>query len=173
MTSHDSFQDPSAPRRWPIVAGITGGAGVSTVLALLRLPTHCDAGVLVPDEPVDVLVTRSTCAAVAAAIDAAAALSPAPVLVVVADRPGPVPRTVRQRIRMTEPHLPAVVSLDWIDPLRHHDEPLALLGHEVHETPSQERTKWARAALDAAQRIVDTLAIALTAAPQPNQEVTP
>lgn len=92
----------------PIVAGVAGGVGTSTIATALGA---ADCLVYRPGTVVDVLVARSTMYSLGWAQRLLAACPEPPILAVVADGPGTVlPAPVKARLRMTEPHV-AVSSL--------------------------------------------------------------
>ena len=71
-------------QRAPILTGVAGGVGASTVGVVLG---SGDRGRFQPGVSVDVLVCRSTAASVAAAVTAVQSAPGRPVLLVVADAP--------------------------------------------------------------------------------------
>ncbi|NKS68220.1 hypothetical protein GS584_02925 [Rhodococcus hoagii] len=108
--------------RQPVVGGVDGGVGTTTVAAMIDA---LDAGRIAPDgtEIVDILVARATAASVKAAIFTAAAMPVRPVLVVVAHSSDRWSPPVEQRLKMVEPNLPAVVRMGWISYLAACDTP--------------------------------------------------
>lgn len=121
-TAADATPSPVRP---PRVGGAGGGVGTSLVARLLGGDDAgvVDAGVVSPGAPVDLLVCESTARSVRDAI-ALAAAAPAPlVLVVVADCGSSEPKTVKQRLRMAEPNLAALVRVPWWPTLRDLDDP--------------------------------------------------
>ena len=153
-------------QRAPILAGVTGGVGASTVGVVLGCG---DRGRFQPGVSVDVLVCRSTAASVAAAVTAVQSAPGRPVLLVVADAPGKPPKTATARMRMVEAHTTAVIYLPWVEQLRDADTPAHDLAAAVRavETP-----KWALPARAAFTELLDAL-VPLLRAPDPNQRRVP
>lgn len=109
------------PRR-PRIGGVAGGVATSIVAALIGGE---DLGVIAPGDDVDVLVCRSVSHQLTLATRIAAAAPSAPVVVISADSPRSAPHQVRERARMLEPNVPAVVWLDWIEQARSMSTPPA------------------------------------------------
>ncbi|MBV8994448.1 MAG: hypothetical protein JO287_12310 [Pseudonocardiales bacterium] len=110
--------------RAPLVCGVAGGVGVTTIAAALQardLGVYCGG-------PADIVVCRSTSTSVGAAHRVINAVPGTPVLVVVADGPLRIPAPVKARIRMVEPHLAALVSMPYVEQWRHLDDALAQAG---------------------------------------------
>lgn len=113
----------------PRIAGVAGGVGTSTLAAALRAR---DCGIYRGGAVVDVLVARSSMYSLGCAQRAIAATPAPPVLAVVAEIPGSFPGVVKTRLRMTEPHVAAIVMLpfvlDWPElDSPHHDATQLLL----------------------------------------------
>jgi len=106
--------------RAPLVCGVAGGVGVTTIAAALRAQ---DGGVY-HGGPADVVVCRSTSSSVGAAHRVINAIPGAPVLVVVADGPLRTPAPVKARVRMVEPHLAGLVWMPYVEQWRHTDDAL-------------------------------------------------
>lgn len=104
--------------RAPLVCGVAGGVGVTTIAAALRAR---DGGVY-HGGPADVVVCRSTSSSVGAAHRVINAVPGAPVLVVVADGPLRTPAPVKARVRMVEPHLAGLVWMPYVEQWRHTDD---------------------------------------------------
>lgn len=114
-----------SPRvRQPVVGGIAGGVGTTTIADLIEA---IDDGIVIDAGQVDILVARSTASSVKAAIEAAAAMTVAPVLVVVAHSHDRCPPPAEQRLKMAEPNLAGLVRLDWISYLAGCDDPWSQL----------------------------------------------
>ena len=124
-----------APHGGIVLAGAHGGAGVTTLAALLR--PAWDMGVVSPPgqgrgplrtggRPV-VLVTRGTVAAAGRAVTAVSVLGgqgvPVAVLAVTGDGL-PEPAEARYRFRLLEARVTAVVRVPYIPALRVADDPL-------------------------------------------------
>ena len=109
------------PRR-PRIGGVAGGVATSIVAALIGGE---DLGVVAPGDDVDVLVCRSVSNQLSVATRIAAAAPVAPVVVISADSPNRAPHQVRERARMLEPNVPAVVWLDWVEQARSMSNPPA------------------------------------------------
>jgi hypothetical protein len=106
--------------RAPLVCGVAGGVGVTTIATALHardLGVYCGG-------PADVVVCRSTSSSVGAAHRVINAVPGAPVLVVVADGPLRTPAPVKARVRMVEPHLAALVWMPYVEQWRHTDDAL-------------------------------------------------
>ncbi|MBT0568624.1 hypothetical protein [Williamsia sp. CHRR-6] len=108
--------------RPPVIVGLAGGVGTTIVAGLLGVS---DAGVWAPGMPADVLVCRSVAHQLAAITRAAAALPTSPVVVIVADCAEKPPAAVRDRARMLEPNVAAVVWIPWLPALREVADPAA------------------------------------------------
>lgn len=111
----------NAPRP-PIVAGVAGGAGTSLIASLIGA---VDGGRAEPGDAMDVLVCRSVSRHLSLATRIAAAAPVAPVVVISADAPGRPPHQVRDRARILQPNVPALLWLPWIDQLRSMSDPPA------------------------------------------------
>ncbi|NMI00897.1 hypothetical protein [Pseudonocardia acidicola] len=110
--------------RAPVVAGVAGGVGTTTVAVALR--AH-DAGRVV-DTRVDVLVCRCTGNSLhraARLADRLAGHGPRPVLAVTADGAVPTRGPLHARLRMIEPQFAAVVVLPHVGRWRELADPLA------------------------------------------------
>ena len=153
-------------QRAPILTGVTGGVGTSTVGVVLGSGDH---GRYRPGLSVDVLVCRSTAASVAAVLTAVQSAPGRPVLLVVADAPGKPPKTAAARMRMVEAHTSAVIYLPWVEQLRDADTPAQDLAAAVR---AGEPPKWALPARAAFAELVDAL-VPLLRAPDPNQRRVP
>lgn len=152
--------------RPPILAGITGGVGASTIGTVLG---SGDPGLYRPGLSVDVLVCRSTASSLSASLTAVQSAPGTPVLLVVADASGKPPKTAAARMRMVQAHTAAVVFLPWVEQLRESDTPAQDLAAAVRaaETP-----KWALPARAAFAELLDAL-VPLLRAPDPNQRLRP
>lgn len=104
--------------RAPLVCGVAGGVGVTTIAAALHAR---DMGVYYGG-PADIVVCRSTSISVGAAHRVINAVPGAPVLVVVADGPLRTPAPVKARVRMVEPHLAALIWMPYVEQWRHTDD---------------------------------------------------
>ncbi len=124
--------------RPPTVAGLAGGVGTTLIATLIGAT---DLGVFSPGETVDVLVCRSVAHQLAAVTAAAASMTPAPVVVIVADCADKPPRPVTDRARMLEPNVAAVLWCPWVPSLRAVAAPAAAArdGARTEPTPG-----WAR-----------------------------
>ncbi|MFN2534867.1 MAG: hypothetical protein ABR528_06410 [Pseudonocardiaceae bacterium] len=110
--------------RAPLVCGVAGGVGVTTIAAALQardLGVYCGG-------PADIVVCHSTSTSVGAAHRVINTVPGTPVLVVVADGPLRIPAPVKARIRMVEPHLTALVSMPYVEQWRHTDDALKHAG---------------------------------------------
>lgn len=106
--------------RAPLVCGVAGGVGTTTIATALHardLGVYCGG-------PADIVVCRSTSSSVGAAHRVINAIPGAPVLVVVADGPLWTPAPVKARARMVEPHLTALVWMPYVEQWRHTDDAL-------------------------------------------------
>ncbi|NKR28849.1 hypothetical protein GS966_27775 [Rhodococcus hoagii] len=139
--------------RQPVVGGVDGGVGTTTVAAMIDA---LDAGRIAPDgtEIVDILVARATAASVKAAIFTAAAMPVRPVLVVVAHSSDRWSPPVEQRLKMVEPNLPAVVRMGWISYLAACDNPWSALVEGIY---AQYPSKWAEGARRVREQIVSAV----------------
>lgn len=158
-THHHGDAAASAPVRPPRVGGVGGGVGTSLIARLLGGDDDgvLDAGVISPGTAVDLLVCSSTATSVRKAI-AVAAAAPCPVvLVVVADCGDREPATVKQRLRMAEPNLAALVRVPWFPTLRTLDDPA---GHLI-------QVAWGDRAPQRSERTAAGVAAALVAAVSP------
>jgi hypothetical protein len=118
-----------------VIAGAHGGAGVTTLAALLRpawdtgavSPPGQGRGPLRPAGRPVVLVTRGTVASSGRAVAAVSMLGAQGVLVAVLAVTGdglPEPDAARYRFRLLEARVGAVVRVPWIPALRLADDPL-------------------------------------------------
>ncbi len=110
--------------RVPVVAGVAGGVGTTTIAAALR---GYDAGRLV-DARVDVLVCRCTGDSLRRAArlaDQLAGPAPRPVLAVTAEARMRSHGCMRARLRMLEPQFCAVTVLPHVGRWRELSDPLA------------------------------------------------
>jgi hypothetical protein len=106
---------------YPLIAGIAGGVGTTTLARALRA---IDCGIYPGAGPVDVLVARSTMYSLGCAQRAVAMTPQPPILAVVADGPrARLSRQAKARLRMTEPHLAAVVMVPFVDSWPELDDP--------------------------------------------------
>ena len=106
--------------RAPLVCGVAGGVGTTTIATALHgrdLGVYCGG-------PADIVVCRSTSSSVGAAHRVINAIPGAPVLVIVADGPLRTPAPVKARARMVEPHLTALVWMPYLEQWRHTDDAL-------------------------------------------------
>ncbi|MGH7750888.1 MAG: hypothetical protein ACREQ5_39900, partial [Candidatus Dormibacteria bacterium] len=107
--------------RAPLVCGVAGGVGATTVAAALQAQ---DVGIYCGG-PVDIVVCRSTSSSVAAAHRVVNAAPGKPVLVVVADGPLRTPAPAKARLTMVAPHLTALVTMPYVTRWRETDQALA------------------------------------------------
>jgi len=124
---------PSAAGPGPaaVLVGLVGGAGTTTLTRALGPPAQ-DAGRVLPapDGRPLVLVTRSTAAGMAAALEAVSTSRQLghdrPALVVVGDGPWPAPPQARARLRLLRDpqRLRIVVELPYVVGWRDVDDPL-------------------------------------------------
>src|SRR5689334_3650021 len=155
----------------PLVAGVGGGVGTSTLAAALR---GQDRGIYRPGDLVDVLVARATMVSLGAAARALVTCpEPRPVLVVVADQArGRLPDNAVHRLRMSEPYTAGIVHVPYVEAWRHLDQPIALAFHALtggltRQIPSRS----ARGFADTTARLVRALTVRLDpAAQQPRME---
>lgn len=145
------------PRREVVLYGAHGGAGVTTLYALLRPAWDLGSmqGLPDPGEPVVhpngrplLVVTRDTVPAARRAMDAVTAITQAgehiAALIIVSDGAGPEPREAKARFRLLEGRLGGVVRMPYVPALRVVDDPTAV------ELPRK-----ARRALDEIRAAVD------------------
>lgn len=155
--------------RIPLVAGVGGGVGTSTMAAAVR---GQDRGIYRPGDLVDVLVARASMVSLRAAQRALATCpEPRPVLVVVADQArGRLPDNAAHRLRMSEAYTAEIVHVPYVEAWRHLDQPIAsafhaLTGGLTRQIPSRA----ARGFADTTDRLVRALTVRLDpAAPQPS-----
>ena len=116
--------------RMPLVAGVGGGVGTSTLAAAVR---GQDRGIYRPGDLVDVLVARASMVSLGAAARALATCpEPRPVLVVVADQArGRLPDNAGHRLRMSEPYTAGIVHVPYVEAWRHLDQPIASAFHAL------------------------------------------
>ncbi|WP_280471290.1 hypothetical protein [Nocardia cyriacigeorgica] len=134
----------AVPRR-PVVGGIAGGVGTTTVAHLLD---GIDMGVIEANgsQCVDVLVTRATAAAVSWAIATAQRMPVRPILVVVAGSEARWPSVVERRLKMAAANLSTpVLRLPWFSPLAASDNPWELLATGVFDA-DRKTYRWAEPA---------------------------
>lgn len=132
----------SARPQRPVVGGIAGGVGTTTVAHLLN---GIDVGVIEANgtQSVDVLVTRATAVAVSWAITTAHQMPTRPVLVVIADSEGRWPSVVQRRLKMAAANLNTpVLRLGWFSPLAASDNPWDLLTTGVFDA-DRKTYRWA------------------------------
>jgi len=155
--------------RMPLVAGVGGGVGTSTLAAALR---GQDRGIYRPGDLVDVLVARASMVSLGAAARALPTCpEPRPVLMVVADQArGGLPDNAGHRLRMSQPYTAGIVHVPYVEAWRHLDQPIAsafhaLTGGLTRQIPSRA----ARGFADTTRRLVRALTARLDgAAPQPS-----
>lgn len=153
--------------RQPVVGGVAGGVGTSLIAALIGAQ---DFGVV--DEkspPVDVLVCRSVSSDLAAATRLAAVFMPHPVVVINADCSDKPPPQVRDRARMMQPNVPAVLWFPWVKALRALATPIEAMRHEVVAEAPPEWVMPARRHREALLAAV----LPLVTAPQPVDDPAP
>ena len=116
--------------RMPLVAGVGGGVGTSTLAAAVR---GQDRGIYRPGDLVDVLVARACMVSLGAAARALATCpEPRPVLVVVADQArGGLPDNAGHRLRMSEAYTAGIVHVPYVEAWRHLDQPIASAFHAL------------------------------------------
>ena len=155
--------------RIPLVAGVGGGVGTSTMAAAVR---GQDRGIYRPGELVDVLVARASMVSLGAAQRALATCpQPRPVLVVVADQArGRLPDNAAHRLRMSEPYTAGIVHVPYVEAWRHLDQPIASAFHALTGGLTQQiPSRAARGFADTTARLVRALTARLDpAAPQPS-----
>lgn len=103
--------------RAPLVCGVAGGVGATTIAAALRAR---DLGVY-RGGTADIVVCRSTSMSVGAAHRVVNAVPGKPVLVVVADGPLRTPAAVKARLTMVGPHVAALVWMPYVEHWRQID----------------------------------------------------
>lgn len=129
--------------RKPRVGGVAGGVGTSVIAGLIGA---VDCGVVDDrSEPVDVLVCRSVSSDLVLATRLAAVFVPHPVVVINADCGDSPPAPVRDRARMLEPNVPALVWFPWMKELRSLTSPVDALRHAVLAEPPERWVVRARA----------------------------
>lgn len=154
--------------RQPVVGGVAGGVGTSLIAALIGAQ---DVGV-VDDQspPVDVLVCRSVSSDLAAATRLAAVFMPHPVVVINADCNDKPPAQVRDRARMMQPNVPAVLWFPWVKELRTLATPIEAMRHEV---VSEQPPPWVIPARTHREALVAAV-LPLVTIPQPvDDDATP
>ncbi|MGW5317799.1 hypothetical protein [Nocardia thailandica] len=133
--------------RGPIVGGIAGGVGTTTVAHLVD---GIDVGVVDADgtRQVDVLVARSTAVSVNWAITTAKRMWERPILVVVAHGTGHWPAVVERRLKMAAANLDTpILRLPWASPLAASDNPWELLADAAFHA-DRKAHRWANQALE-------------------------
>jgi hypothetical protein len=146
----------------PVIGGIAGGVGTTTLARALRA---IDGGIYPGGVPVDVLVARSTMYSLGCAQRAVAATPQPPILAVVADAPrARLSSRTKARLRMTEPHLAAVVMVPFIGAWPDLDDP-----HQAAEDVlvTAELPKPLRGFAAALRQLVDQIAPRLRALSSP------
>lgn len=138
--------------RTPLVAGVAGGVGVSTLAAALR--AH-DGGVYAGGS-VDLLVCRTTVTSLGLAHEVAARAPHPPVLAVVADIPSTIPGSVRARMRMAEPHVHQLVAVPFVPEWRARVDPHGEAAQVLD--PAQQSPRSLRDFAKAMDRLVAALA---------------
>lgn len=139
----------------PRIAGVGGGVGTSTLAAALRAR---DGGIYRGGDVVDVLVARSTMFSLGCAQRAIAATPEPPVLAVVADLPGgSLPGMVKARLRMTEPHVAAVVMVPFVGDWRELDTPIGEAANVLAADPPRALRGFAEAMLQLVDEITPRL----------------
>lgn len=153
--------------RMPIIAGVAGGVGTSTVAAALR---GQDNDLYVDGEQVDVLVCRSTTVSLGETHRAVAMTSYPPVLAVVGDIPAGsrgiklLPNAVRARLRMIEPHVAGFVAIPFVPTWRERDDPTSEAYHVL--APAATIPRELRDFADATQDLANLLVPLLKTNPQ-------
>lgn len=138
--------------RAPLVCGVAGGVGTTTIVAGLQAR---DLGVY-RSGPVDIVVCRSTSTSVAAAHRVVNTVPGKPVLVVVPDGPLRTPAAARARLTMVGPHITALVAMPYVQRWREIDTALEQAGL-VLRVPPEQVPKWLRPWLAALKQIVDAV----------------
>jgi hypothetical protein len=154
--------------RMPVVAGVAGGVGTTTIAAALR---GDEGDLYVPGDQVDVLVCRSTTDSLGETHKAVASTPYPPVLAVVGDIPAGcrgmklLPNPVRARLRMVEPYVAGFVAIPFVPTWRERDEPVVEAYHVL--APTSDVPRELRDFAEAAQRLAELLVPLLTEHPQP------
>ncbi|WP_281690282.1 hypothetical protein [Pseudonocardia thermophila] len=100
--------------RAPLVAGVAGGVGASTIAVALFLRPE-DGTRYIPGQPVDVLVARATVYSLGLVQQALDTLPGPAVLALVGEQPGEPSRQVQTRLGMTDrTNLAAVVHVPYV-----------------------------------------------------------
>jgi hypothetical protein len=123
--------------RAPLVCGVAGGVGTTTIAAALQAR---DLGVY-HGGPADIVICRTTSTSVAAAHRVVNTAPGKPVLVVVADGPLRTPAPVRARLTMVGPHITALVAMPYVPRWREIDQPLEQAA-AILRVPPDQVPKW-------------------------------
>lgn len=146
--------------RQPVIAGVAGGVGTTTLAAALHAT---DGGVFAGRSPADVLVCRDTVASLGGAHRAVTAAPGRPLLVVVPSTGERMPRPARARLEMVTPHA-EVAHVPWVGRWREVTDPWAQAA-TVLTTAREQLDKPLRGYAQAMQQLRDTVQQRLQAEP--------
>lgn len=125
--------------RHPVVAGVAGGVGTTTVAAALSATD----GHVYRSGPVDAVVCRDTVVSLGGAHSLIGHVGTSPVLVVVASCRESTTKPARARIEMVRPHVRAVVTVPWVarwcELVNPHAEAATVLSSSTQEVPKHLR----------------------------------
>lgn len=138
--------------RHPLVAGVSGGVGTTTVAAALAAT---DCGVYRAGQPVDAVVCRDTVVSLGVAHRAINAVPGKPLLVVVASTSNATPKAASARIEMVKPHVSAVVHVPFVMRWREVTDPWAQASNVLRYPEAV--PKWLRPFAQSMQQLYDTL----------------
>lgn len=138
----------------PLIAGAGGGVGTTTIATALR-GRDCD--IYQPQQPVHVLVCRSTMHSLGCAQRALQTVPDRPVLAIVDDVPGAgPPSNVEARKRMTEADVAAIVRVPFVTEWREVDRPYRHAAELLLED-DRDLSKPLRAYAAALRKLVDEI----------------
>lgn len=152
--------------RQPRIGGIAGGCGTTLVAALVGA---ADVGRVSVGEQVEVIVCRSISSHLTEVTQFVRQSPRPPIVVISADSTLKIPGVVRDRARILQAQVPALLWLDFIQPLRSMSDPINGARAEVLASPVSAGFGKAFAFR---QELVDAL-ISLLSAPEIDQVADP
>lgn len=138
--------------RHPLVAGVAGGVGTTTVATAVAAT---DCGICRAGQPVDAVVCRDTVVSLGAAHRAVNAAVGKPLLVVVASTSNSTPKAASARIEMVKPHVATVVHVPFVMRWREVTDPWAQAANVLRYPDSV--PKWLRPFAQSMQQLYDAL----------------
>lgn len=154
--------------RHPLVAGVAGGVGTTTVAAAVAAS---DCGICRAGQPVDAVVCRDTVVSLGAAHRAVNAAVGKPLLVVVASTEKATPKAASARIEMVTPHVAGVVHVPFVMRWREVTDPWSQAANVLRHSESV--PKWLRPFAQSMQQFYDALLVQLHSTPNVTAPASP